>query len=56
MFGRLLTQLASSETEVKEDLIEYCNKIIETKKTKKMEEEKVIEHMRKRLFPKSKKV
>jgi len=56
MFGRLLTQLTSLETEAKEILIEYCNKIIETKKTKNMEEEKVIEHMRKRLFPKTKEV
>lgn len=56
MFGRLLTQLSSAEEEVKEGLIEVCNKIIETKKSKNMEEEKVIEHMRKRLFAKPKKV
>lgn len=54
MFGRLLTQLSSSDEEVKNELVEVCNKIIETKKTKNMEEEKVIDHMRKRLFPKSK--
>lgn len=56
MFGRLLTQLSEAEMEVKEGLIEVCNKIIETKKSKNMEEEKVIEHMRKRLFAKPKKV
>lgn len=56
MFGRLLTQLSSAEEAAKESLIEVCNRIIETKKSKNMEEEKVIEHMRKRLFSKPKKV
>lgn len=54
MFGRLLTQLASSSEDVKAELIEVCNRIIETKKSKNMEEEKVIEHMKKRLLPKPK--
>jgi hypothetical protein len=54
MFGRLLTQLSAAEKETKESLIEVCSRIIETKKSKNMEEEKVIEHMRKRLLPKTK--
>jgi hypothetical protein len=55
MFGRLLTQFLTAETEAKNELIEICGKILETKKSRNMEEEKVIDHMKKRLFPKPEK-
>ena len=54
MFGRRLTELQSARDETKEDLIQTCAKILATKKTRNMEEEKVVDHIRRRLFPKSK--
>lgn len=54
MFGRRLTELQSARDETKEELIQTCAKILATKKTRNMEEEKVVDHIRRRLFPKSK--
>jgi hypothetical protein len=53
MFGRVLTQLSFEKDDRKEGLIEVCSKMIETKKNKNTEEEKIINHMRKRLFDKT---
>ena len=51
MFGRLLTQVSSMDEEEKKELIKYASLVLEAKRGKKnMEEEKVIEHMEKRLL------
>ena len=51
MFGRLLTQFSSRDEEKKKELIKYASLILEAKKgDKNMEEEKVIEHMQKKLL------
>ena len=51
MFGRLLTQVSTEKKEDKEELIKYANSILQSKKGKKnTEEEKVIDHMKRRLL------
>jgi len=51
MFGRFLTQVSTEEQAYKEELINYANSILQSKKGQKnTEEEKVIDHMKKRLL------
>ena len=51
MFGRLLTQVSDMDEEERKGLIKYASLVLEAKKGKKnMEEEKVIEHMERRLL------
>jgi hypothetical protein len=51
MFGRLLTQVSTEKQAYKEELIKYANSILQSKKGQRnTEEEKVIDHMKKRLL------
>lgn len=53
-FARLLGKLSNKEEQEKKELIDYAERIINTKKKKSAEEEAIIPYIVKRLFPNSK--